>query len=86
MYACDTGYTGATCATCSTGYLKIAGACLPCGASCHSNFCLAAGTKSCSGSSTTCTCTCNTNYKGIKCDECDTGYVLNADKTACVKF
>ncbi len=79
---CQTGYTGALCDVCDTGYQDndVNGTCQPTCATSGLN-CGSHGT--CDDSSGTAQCRCQTGYAGAVCDVCDTGYQDNDTNGSC---
>jgi hypothetical protein len=78
---CTTGYSGATCGACSTGFQDkdANGTCL---ASCTGTTC--GGNGTCADSSGTATCTCATGYAGATCATCAVGYQDNDGNGTCL--
>ncbi len=81
--ACDTGYTGATCNLCATGYQDNdnSGTCAP---DCATSGLNCGANGACADTSGAAICECRTGYDGPSCDTCATGYQDNDDNGSCV--
>jgi hypothetical protein len=83
--SCDTGYTGATCGQCSSGFTQSPedeGACVP--QLCTPDTCSSHGTCEMVSSSAT-RCVCSTGYEGASCGDCASGFVADPGQPgACI--
>ena len=79
---CDTGYTGAACNLCASGYQdnNEDGVCLP---DCATSGLACGNNGSCSDTSGAATCVCATGYDGPLCLDCASGYQDNDFDTIC---
>ncbi len=70
--ACDTGYSGARCENCASGFHLENGACVP-DTTCQADTCNGHG--QCSIQNGQPVCACDTGYAGAHCENCAGGYV-----------
>lgn len=68
---CLTGYVGATCNQCASGYQLQGGQCVR-DSTCLTNTCNTHG--ACSVTNSQVNCACNPGYSGLTCDACSSGY------------
>ncbi|HUU01984.1 MAG TPA: clostripain-related cysteine peptidase [Myxococcota bacterium] len=80
--ACDTGYTGADCTTCASGYQDNDGngSCMP---DCTTGGGNCGAHGSCDDSSGVALCTCDQGYSGDACDACAAGFQDNDGDGSC---
>jgi len=74
---CDTGYTGASCASCASGYHDDGNGMCISDSGCQTGSCSKHG--SCDDSGGSIVCSCDTGYSGDSCDACATGYHDNGN-------
>lgn len=79
---CDSGYTGDGCDECESGYtMNSDGDCVT-SETCADVTC--SGRATCDDSSGTAICVCDAGWTGTDCDECATGYVMEAGECVLV--
>ena len=82
---CLPAYTGATCASCASGFMATASGCEPKTIDCRATptICGSHGTCITSGSGTNDFCSCKTGYAGHACGSCAGGYQDNDTNGTC---